>query len=97
MRHRRTAARTEIYRFVVVYIYEGREIQGTPEVWRGHVTHVSGGLTGDEAASRVVFEALDELPGILRNLLTASGAPCPPVSPPEDGMDQGAHPPGARS
>ncbi len=89
----RRTARAEIYRFVVVYVCEGRETPGAPGIWRGHVTQVSDGLTV-EAAPRIAFTQLDDLPGILRNLLTASGAPCPPASPPGERVDQNPHPRG---
>ena len=81
MRQRCAATRTETYRFVVVYIREGREIQGAADVWRGHVTSVPSGPNADEAGSRVPFKGLDELPGILRGLLRACGAGAWPASP----------------
>jgi hypothetical protein len=72
------AARTNIYRFVVIYMHEAREIPGAPEIWRGQVTYVSSSPPGGEIGSRAAFTTLEELPGILRSLLQASGVQCPP-------------------
>jgi hypothetical protein len=71
------AARTITYRFVVVYVHEGREIPGAPEVWRGQVTDVSSAPPAGEVASRASFNALEELPGILRGMLQTAGARFP--------------------
>jgi len=72
------AARTNTYRFVVIYMHEAREIPGAPEIWRGHVTYVSSSPPGGEIGSRIAFTTLEELPGVVRTLLQASGVQCPP-------------------
>ena len=74
---------TEVYRFVVAFRREPREIPGAPTHWRGWVMRVDTTGRPDEVPRRMWFTRLEQLPDLVRRLIAEARAPSP--SPADDG------------
>jgi hypothetical protein len=73
---------TEVYRFVVAFRREPRELPDAPSPWRGWVMRVETQAPGrpDELPRRIWFTRLEQLPDIIRRLIAeAHGAPSSPA------------------
>jgi hypothetical protein len=80
-----SADETEVYRFIVAFRREPREIPDAPSHWRGWVMRVETQATDrpDEIPRRIWFTRLEQLPGVIHRLIAeARGGPS---SPGEDG------------
>jgi hypothetical protein len=69
---------TEVYRFIIAFRREPRELPDTPSPWRGWVMRVETQATGrpDEVPRRIWFTRLEQLPEVMRRLIAeARGAP----------------------
>ena len=58
-----------VFRLIVVYRREPREIPDAEEAWRGWIQTVSTDAENSTDSSRLYFEALEDLPGHIRQLM----------------------------
>ena len=70
---------TEVYRFVVAFRREPREIPGAPSQWRGWVMRVDAIARPDEVPRRIWFTRLDQLPDLVHRLIAEARAPSSPA------------------
>jgi hypothetical protein len=64
-----SADETEVYRFVVAFRREPREIPGASTHWRGWVMRVDPTGGSDELPRRIWFTRLEQLPDLVRRLI----------------------------
>jgi len=70
-----SADETEVYRFVVAFRREPREIPGAPAHWRGWVMRVDTTGRPDQVPRRIWFTRLEQLPDLVRRLIAEARGP----------------------